>query len=488
MPIVAAVLLLLGCAGPLTTMLPAPPATMHLTVTASLAPAASPTLAATANATARRASAAITATPTPHTEAPGTTPAARLSPWPSPVATMSTVAPATVSPTHRPGSTPVLFGPTPSVTATLLPTASSTPAVTAGPAASPTPADSGLLLLAADLGVGANTLAFSPDDGRLVSGSHAGLVVVWDTLTWQQMWTGRHSEWLQKVAFSADGQRVGSVSGDGTARLWDAAGGDLVAEVDYDYWVYGLDFSAEGRRWASGSFDGRAVVADANTGQRLAEVTHQMMVADLALSPSGPWMAVMTSGSWGPVRLVVWDVLTHEQRTLADLQVLPGHSNVVFSPDTQWLAAALYCGAPVTIWQTLTWPVAAELETPGGCPRKLAFSADGRRLAAIQSGQAVDEHLAIVWDVPAWQQVAQMTLEDVAWDLALSPDGQWLAVGLGQGGAGEPVHEGQMWDTATGTLAARMPHDSQVLAVAISQDGRWIATGSQGSVKVWELR
>jgi WD40 repeat protein len=193
----------------------------------------------------------------------------------------------------------------------------------------------------------------------------------------------------------------------------------------------------------------------------------------------------MTSGSWGPVELAVWDVTTHERRTLNRFDGLPCHSNAQFSPDNQWLAASMSAGAPVLVWRTGTWPQVASLEVPGGCVRQVAFSGDGSRLAATMSGS--EEHdRVVVWQVGSWHSVSQMRLADVTWQIALSTDGRWLLAGLGQGVEHPPANEGQLWDVDSGKLVARMPHSRQVLAVDIGAGGVLLATGSYDATMIWE--
>jgi WD40 repeat protein len=64
--------------------------------------------------------------------------------------------------------------------------------------------------------------------------------------------------------------------------------------------------------------------------------------------------------------------------------------------------------------------------------------------------------------------------------LAISPDGQWLAVGDGAGRL-------QLWDTRTGREQCLVEaHENSVWSVAIAPDGAWLASGSDDStVKVW---
>lgn len=375
-----------------------------------------------------------------------------------------------------------------------MPIAGRTAGPTWTPRATATRAADQRVKLLAELPTGADDLAFSPDGGLLAVGSAdygtgapRYAVEVWDIAAERLRWSGEQTEWLHKVAFSPDGARVGSAAADGTARLWDAATGAIIAEKRFGYWVYGLDFSAGGGWWASGAMDGKVVVADAGSGETAMEFANDLMVVGLALAPDGPWVAVITSGSYGPMRVIVRDILTFEERVLARADAV-GYGNVAFSPDTRWLAAPLGYVGGIVIWQTGTWEEISRLSTPAGVSQMIV-SSDGRRLATLGGALGGDQKSQIVvWETSTWHEISRFTLPDVGWDLAFSPDGRWLAVGLGQGVEYSPAFEAELWDATTGALAARMPHEDQVLAVAFSADGRRIATGSHSAVKIWELR
>jgi WD40 repeat protein len=444
-----------------------------------LAPAAPTTLPAAVSETVRPSATVATSTRLPATEAPAVLATLTWTPTALPMPTVTPMPPPTAS-----EPSPHTEAPVPTVTSTQGPAATLQP---------PQPrAATGPVHLAAELKTGADDLAFSPDGKSLAVGSarygdgSQFAVEVWDVAGGQLRWSGQHADGVRKVAFSPDGTRVGSASFDNTARLWDAASGAQVAELKYGYWVYGLDFSSAGNRWATGSFDGEAIVADASSGQVFAELKHDLMVLDLALAPDGPWLAVITTGSYGPGRVTVWDVNTYEQRVLAEFNGV-GYGNVVFSPDTRWLAAPLGSSGQIAVWQTQIWPEVARLTTPPGSVSRLIVSPNGQRLAAlIQSGQPPSQ--IVVWDTSTWQVVSKFELADVGWDIALSPEGRWLLVGLGQGIEQPALFEGQLWDASSGELVARMPHTEQVLAVAFSADGKRLATGSHDAVKIWELR
>ena len=74
-----------------------------------------------------------------------------------------------------------------------------------------------------------NSIAFSPDGSRIVSGSDDKTVRVWDTLTGQPALPPLegHEASVWSVSFSPDGTRIVSGSEDCTARVWDAVTGKL---------------------------------------------------------------------------------------------------------------------------------------------------------------------------------------------------------------------------------------------------------------------
>jgi|GEM_PF-5687642 len=342
---------------------------------------------------------------------------------------------------------------------------------------------------------GASFLAFSQDDQLLALGNLQE-IQVWNTQTWQLGWNAPLADGLEsvaQVAFSPDSQRLALIGdggyANGRAYLWEANTGQLLSQLDYDRQVWSLDFSADNRLWATGSLNGKVILADAVNGQPIKEFNHGLGVQNLALSPSGPWLAVMLNQDWGPAQVIVRDILTEEQRSLAEFR-LWAYSNVAFSPDGQWLAAGLAGDERVVaIWQTQTWPEVARLDVEGGIIDQLEFSSDGRLLAGLE---LFDQRRRIwIWEVPTWRLVSKMDLPNVTWNLVPSPTcsgpcSRWLTFGQNLGAEQFPTYPGQLWDVMSGTLVAQMPPTYQGSVLVFSHNGRRIATGGEG-VTVWEL-
>src|SRR5438105_6500751 len=101
------------------------------------------------------------------------------------------------------------------------------------------------------------TLAFSPDDFRLASGSADGTITLWELERGTSLWTVRHTSSILSLAFTPDGRTLASSSGnEATVRLWDAKTGTLLETLPHSAPVFSVAWSPNGHLLSSGSFDG----------------------------------------------------------------------------------------------------------------------------------------------------------------------------------------------------------------------------------------
>jgi WD40 repeat protein len=166
---------------------------------------------------------------------------------------------------------------------------------------------------------------------------------------------------------------------------------------------------------------------------------------------------------------------------------------VAFSSDGHLLATGGGEDGTVALWSAETGRLLRKLDGLGTGVWKVAFSPDGRRLAAVGWVEKLDKTREVkgelrVWDVATGQRLF-MAVRPEGWltCLAFSPDGRRLVTY----GPGRSI---RIWDAQTfKELGAFEGHHQTVYAVAFSPDGRLVASGggqeanpSEQAVKIWD--
>jgi hypothetical protein len=131
-------------------------------------------------------------------------------------------------------------------------------------------------------------VVFSPDGTRIVTGSHTAKL--WDARAGTpQLELKGHTGIVNSVAFSLDDTRIVTGSIDQTAKVWDARTGTPLLELKgHTGIVKSVAFSPDGTRIVTGSDDHTAKVWDARTGTPLLELKgHTKGVLSVAFNPTG---------------------------------------------------------------------------------------------------------------------------------------------------------------------------------------------------------
>ncbi len=276
-----------------------------------------------------------------------------------------------------------------------------------------------------------------------------------------------HTAGVNSVAFSPDGTKVLTGSSDSTAILWNASTGAVIrAFAGHTGAVYSAVFSPDGTKVLTGSADKTAKLWNANMGSVLHSFTgHTNTVGSVAFSPDG---TQVLTGAWDATAKQ-WNASTYALvRTLTGT---PGQEVdcVAYSPDGTQILAGLQNGT-AKLWNastgalTRTWTVSMG----AGSVTSAAFSRDGSKIVTA------------AWDGQAnlWNAATGASLGSFAADInglfsaVLSPNGAKLLTGGWQGIA-------ILWDLATGTVDQTFTqHTDWVNSVAFSPSGNKLLTGS----------
>jgi WD40 repeat protein len=236
------------------------------------------------------------------------------------------------------------------------------------------------------------------------------------------------------AAVSADGRRLATLRihrseavDDAHLTVWDVATGTLVNRMNIGQaWVDGVVLAPDGRAAFTAEPRGsyRLRRWDVGTGRVVQTYTapDDDAVQGLTVSSGGRRLAA----AYQSYRVMVWDAVSGRECWRIDNrgdQEFPG----AFSPDGMWLTTEAYDSTgrhfTINLRDARTGNLAATLRGLGSNPVRVAFSPDGRRVAA-----SCTDGTALIWDVEAATErkavdVLDPTRQAELWDDLAGGDG-----------------------------------------------------------------
>ena len=359
---------------------------------------------------------------------------------------------------------------------------------------------------------------FSPNGSVIVIAAYNGQLILWDFQTKQILYQIDRQSGSPSIALSRDGKTLLSIGSDGRGDLkfWDVETGKQIAlqkntqnqrliahpnrnlVASFKWWspapvrLWDIDQKTELAQLPvegnvlSVAFnpvsDQLALTAGGTTiqiwdiaTQKLVreKETHAGGIRTHTISPNGETFAT----SHGDYSVRLWDVERGVERVR-----LIGHTTVpfvvAFSPDGAILASGHR--ETVHIWDVVHGTECARFQLTG--PLNFVFSPDSRKIIV-----ANDFHTVKIWDIAEKKLLATLQGEDADWrgiaaELAISPDGKYLA----STEASNAIH---LWNLETLRRRSLLRgHLFTIVSLAFSPEGQLLASGDlKGNVIVWDI-
>jgi len=327
--------------------------------------------------------------------------------------------------------------------------------------------------------MGIYTVAFSPRNNMLATGTRDGLIEVWSPgaeLTRFCDLPG-HLGRIWCVAWSPDGRVLATASADGTIKVWN------VPQSARPFKLYprlsapicSVAISPDNQSILTGTIDGRLHKWDRNT-RKVCEVLndHQTGFTGAGYLLDRP--AVVATSPRGGLRCFniesgAAEVLTDTDPILPCSMAVSGYDRLL-AVGCEHGIACLFDAREGVLRHRLN---ARALDV--NC---VALTRDGKTLATAGVGAEIE-----LWDALTGERKHVLPgHEGHVLSLAFSPDGETLI-------SGGSDHAIRCWQQASGRLTATLTGQSgPIRALAISPDGRTLASGSDIplSIRLWDLR
>jgi WD40 repeat protein len=356
---------------------------------------------------------------------------------------------------------------------------------------------------------GVNSVDWSNDGSKILSGSWDQTIKIWDGMTGELLNTLEgHSGWVQSVSWNHDSSRIVSGSFDGTIKIWDVVTCELLMTLsDGTFFVYSVSWNHDSDKIASASNDGKVTIWNAATGKRLRilsghtgdtrcvswnhDDTKILSGSDdttikMWNSANGELLKSLeshfdqvTSVSWNgdSSKIVsgskdettkIWDGTTG-----ALLKTLKGHSEwvhtVIWNSDGSKILSGSHDDT-IKVWNAVTGELEETMRTRNS---SIGWNSDCSRMVSGSSDGPLQ-----VWDSAAFSKKSEVSIASLS---GWNPDDRTIASGSEDGTI-------RIWHGVTGQLLRKLKcHPDVVTSVEWNHDGtRMASCSTDKTIKIWD--
>ncbi len=337
-------------------------------------------------------------------------------------------------------------------------------------------------------------LSFSADGRTVLLGTKAGLVHRWDLVSRKELPTlSKHTGEVAGVHVLPGGKTMVTTGADGLIRRWDVKTGRQLSEPPGYAGRTHAAFSPDGHIVAVGDASGRLELWNARSGGLLRVLRRDGPgVGSMAFTPDGKELAEVQTDN----TVQFWAVLSGEKQRLLRFDTELGlfePLSLTFTPDGRRRLLGR-CQRP----RLYDLSSGKDCWRSNGYLGPSVFSRDGKTLLSTSG-----PHLNFL-DAASGKTRFSVRLKTDTPDnlgivvgMAVSPDGQRLAVGLVTGAVylcdartGEEITHFQAIEEPKGLFLdpGRKKYGLRVDGLSFSPNSKWLCTsGADGSVRLWEV-